>query len=97
MRAASSPPHRRDGAELSPHQVDALSGTLADPRATGTAAALGFGRLGAILSAFVGTAVIAAGGAQGYYGLLGGAMLGSAVMLLLLRKHIPAGARPIAS
>jgi AAHS family 4-hydroxybenzoate transporter-like MFS transporter len=66
-------------------------------RATGTAAALGFGRLGAILSAFVGTAVIAAGGAQGYYGLLGGAMLGSAVMLLLLRKHIPAGARPIAS
>lgn len=64
-------------------------------RATGTASALAFGRLGAILSAFVGTAVIAAGGARGYYGLLGGAMLGSALMLLLLRRHIPAGARPV--
>lgn len=64
-------------------------------RATGTASALAFGRLGAILSAFVGTAVIAAGGAQGYFGLLGGAMLGSALMLLLLRRHIPAGARPV--
>lgn len=63
-------------------------------RATGTASALGFGRLGAILSAFAGTAVIAAGGARGYYGLLGGAMLGSAIMLLVLRRHIPPGGRP---
>ena len=35
-------------------------------RATGTAATLAFGRLGAILSAFAGAAVITAGGASRY-------------------------------
>ena len=59
-------------------------------RATGTAAVLGFGRLGAILSAFVGAIVITAGGGAGYFGLLGASLAAAAVMLLFLRRHIPA-------
>ncbi|AON53387.1 MFS transporter [Herbaspirillum seropedicae] len=58
-------------------------------RATGTAAALAFGRLGAILSAFAGALVITQGGAAGYLAMLGGAMLMVFVALLVVRKHIP--------
>lgn len=58
-------------------------------RASGTAAALTVGRLGAILSAFAGAAVITAGGAGAYFGLLATAMLGVAVALLVVRDHIP--------
>ncbi|APW38772.1 MFS transporter [Rhodoferax koreense] len=58
-------------------------------RATGTASALAFGRLGAILSAFAGAAVITAGGSNAYLSLLGGAMLVALVALLALRRHIP--------
>src|SRR5690349_1262083 len=58
-------------------------------RATGTATALAFGRLGAILSAFAGAAVITAGGAWGYLGMLGVAMAGALVALMALRHHIP--------
>jgi len=59
-------------------------------RATGTASALAFGRLGAILSAFAGAAVITAGGANGYLIMLGVAMTGVAVALAVVRRHIPA-------
>ncbi len=58
-------------------------------RATGTASALAFGRLGAILSAFIGAAVITAGGAAGYLTMLGLAMAGVAVALAVLGRHIP--------
>ncbi len=58
-------------------------------RATGTAFALSFGRLGAILSAFVGAAVISAAGPGSYLDVLGFAMLGATLFLLLLRNHIP--------
>lgn len=58
-------------------------------RATGTACALAFGRLGAILSAFVGASVITLGGAQGYLALLGSVMLLALVALALVRRHIP--------
>ncbi|OEC46385.1 MFS transporter [Pseudomonas sp. 1D4] len=58
-------------------------------RATGTASALAFGRLGAILSAFVGASVITLGGAQGYLALLGSVMLLALVALALVRRHIP--------
>jgi AAHS family 4-hydroxybenzoate transporter-like MFS transporter len=58
-------------------------------RATGTASALAFGRLGAILSAFAGAMVITAGGAAGYMSLLGGAMLLALVALTAVRKHMP--------
>lgn len=59
-------------------------------RATGTASALAFGRLGAILSAFVGAAVITAGGAAAYLTMLGGAMILVFVALTVVRRHIPA-------
>jgi AAHS family 4-hydroxybenzoate transporter-like MFS transporter len=58
-------------------------------RATGTASAMAFGRLGAILSAFAGAAIISAGGAQAYFGMLGVAMSGVMIALMLVRNHIP--------
>jgi AAHS family 4-hydroxybenzoate transporter-like MFS transporter len=58
-------------------------------RATGTAGGLSFGRIGAILSAFLGAAVITAGGASGYLTLLGGSMFFVTIALLVVRRHIP--------
>ena len=58
-------------------------------RATGTASAMAFGRLGAILSAFAGAAVISAGGAAAYFGMLGVAMTGVMIALMLVKNHIP--------
>jgi AAHS family 4-hydroxybenzoate transporter-like MFS transporter len=58
-------------------------------RATGTASAMAFGRLGAILSAFAGAAIISAGGAEAYFGMLGIAMSGVMIALMLVRNHIP--------
>jgi len=58
-------------------------------RATGTACALAFGRLGAIMSAFAGAMVITAGGSAAYLGMLGSAMLAVLVALLFVRRHIP--------
>jgi AAHS family 4-hydroxybenzoate transporter-like MFS transporter len=59
-------------------------------RATGTASAMGFGRLGAILSAFAGAAVISAGGANAYFGMLALAMTGVMIALMVVKNHIPA-------
>jgi len=59
-------------------------------RATGTASALAFGRLGAILSAFAGAIVITGAGADGYLIMLGGAMAFVVLVLLMVRQHIPA-------
>jgi len=59
-------------------------------RATGTASAMAFGRLGAILSAFAGAAIISAGGAEAYFGMLGVAMVGVMIALMLVGNHIPA-------
>jgi AAHS family 4-hydroxybenzoate transporter-like MFS transporter len=61
-------------------------------RATGTASALAFGRVGAILSAFAGAAVITAGGAAGYLAMLGAAMAVVLVALAVVGRHIPKGA-----
>jgi AAHS family 4-hydroxybenzoate transporter-like MFS transporter len=58
-------------------------------RATGTASALAFGRLGAILSSFAGAAVITAGGAHAYLTLLGSAMVVTLFAMLIMRRHIP--------
>ena len=66
-------------------------------RATGTASALAFGRLGAILSAFVGAGVISAAGPGSFLTVLGLAMLGAAVSLLVLKHHIPPMPRVAAS
>lgn len=58
-------------------------------RATGTASALAFGRLGAIASAFAGAVVITAGGASSYLWMLGIAMAIVMVALMLVKRHIP--------
>jgi AAHS family 4-hydroxybenzoate transporter-like MFS transporter len=57
-------------------------------RVTGTAAALSFGRLGAILSSLVGAAMITGGGANAYLNLLGGSMVVTVLALALVRDHI---------
>lgn len=57
-------------------------------RATGTASGLTFGRLGAILSAFVGAAVLATSGLAGAFWILAGAMTIAAIALFLIRDHI---------
>ncbi len=59
-------------------------------RVTGTASALAFGRLGAILSSFVGTAMITAGGSVAYLNLLGGSMIITVIALAMVRNHIHA-------
>lgn len=66
-------------------------------RATGTASALAFGRLGAVLSSFAGAAVITAGGAHAYLTLLGSAMVITLVAMMVLGRHIPrvAGAEKV--
>ncbi|HTK35297.1 MAG TPA: MFS transporter [Caulobacteraceae bacterium] len=58
-------------------------------RATGTAAALTIGRLGSILSAFGGAAVMSYGGVPGYLAMLAAAMSVTFIALALLRGHIP--------
>lgn len=62
-------------------------------RATGTASALAFGRIGAILSAFAGAAVITATGGTGYLLMLGAAMTLVLLSLAVVRRHIPAKAK----
>ncbi|WP_298960664.1 MFS transporter [uncultured Methylobacterium sp.] len=57
-------------------------------RATGTAATLAVGRLGAILSAFAGAAMITAGGAFSYFALLGVAMVVALIALWTVRNQI---------
>src|SRR4051794_28151085 len=57
-------------------------------RATGTAATLAIGRLGAILSAFAGAAVITAGGASAYFTMLGLAMVCVLVALWMVKNQI---------
>lgn len=62
-------------------------------RATGTATALAVGRGGGIVSAFIGAAVITSGGASGFLGLLAATMVGAALAVLVVRRHIPSLAR----
>lgn len=61
-------------------------------RATGTASALAFGRIGAILSAFAGATIITATGATGYLAMLGIAFAFVLIALAVIKNHIP-GAR----
>jgi AAHS family 4-hydroxybenzoate transporter-like MFS transporter len=58
-------------------------------RARGSATAMTVGRLGAILSAFLGAAVITRGGAASYFTTLGVAMLGAMTALAIQPRHIP--------
>lgn len=58
-------------------------------RATGVAASLAIGRLGAIASAFVGASVIQAGSALNYVSVLAGCMLIALVAISMVNRHIP--------
>lgn len=64
-------------------------------RATGVAAALTVGRVGSILSAFLGAAALGGGGAA-YFNVLVLFMSGTLVGLALVRRHIPAAVRATA-
>jgi AAHS family 4-hydroxybenzoate transporter-like MFS transporter len=59
-------------------------------RATGTASALAFGRVGAILTSYIGPVVIAAGRGA-YFDVLALGMAGAFVGLAIVRHHIPGG------
>lgn len=61
---------------------------LTNVRTTGTGAALGIGRFGAILSSFVGAAVLSQG-PTAYYQMLAVAMAGCFLALSAVRRHIP--------
>lgn len=61
-------------------------------RATGVGAALGIGRLGAVLSTFLGAAALSNGGGSGYFALIAGAMAITLVALAILSRHIPRSA-----
>lgn len=58
-------------------------------RATGTAVTLSVGRLGAILSAFAGAAVITASGSFGYFAMLGTTMVVVLLALWSVKQQIP--------
>lgn len=58
-------------------------------RATGVGAAVGIGRLGAVLSSFLGAAVLAMGGGVGFFGMIAVALAGVFVALAVLRRHVP--------
>jgi len=58
-------------------------------RATGTASAFAFGRIGAVVSAFAGAAVISASGSSGYLLMWAIAMLVVFIALASVRNHIP--------
>jgi AAHS family 4-hydroxybenzoate transporter-like MFS transporter len=60
----------------------------ADVRTTGSGAALAVGRIGAILGSFGGAALVDAGG-RVYFAVLAVALVGTAICLALIRRHIP--------
>jgi MFS transporter, AAHS family, 4-hydroxybenzoate transporter len=62
-----------------------------DCRSTGVGWAVGTGRLGGIVSAFLGTAVLGLGWhADAFFAIVAGVMILAAAGLLLLRRHLPA-------
>lgn len=58
-------------------------------RATGVGAAVGVGRIGAVLSAFAGAAALGFGGGPAFFALVASAMASVFIALSLLRRHIP--------
>jgi AAHS family 4-hydroxybenzoate transporter-like MFS transporter len=61
-------------------------------RATGVGAALGIGRIGAVLSAFLGAIALSNGGGSGYFALIAVAMAVTLLALAMLSRHIPRSA-----
>jgi AAHS family 4-hydroxybenzoate transporter-like MFS transporter len=59
-------------------------------RATGTGSALAIGRVGGVISSFVGSYIIGLGGSSGYFGLVATCLVVSLVALALISRHVPA-------
>lgn len=57
-------------------------------RATGVGTAVAFGRAGAVVSGYVGSGVIDAGGAPAYFGAIAGMMTAAFVSLAAVRRHV---------
>jgi AAHS family 4-hydroxybenzoate transporter-like MFS transporter len=57
-------------------------------RATGVGASAGIGRLGAVLSSFIGAAVLSTAGAPGFYIVIALAMVTVAIAIALVRRHV---------
>ena len=68
----------------------------AETRSSGSGAALSVGRIGAIASSYA-AVPIAVVGAKGFYLALAVAMIGAAMALVLVRRHIPIRSRLVAS
>ena len=57
-------------------------------RATGSGAAIGVGRIGAVLSSFLGAAVLQMGGSDAFFSLIAITMAVTFIALALLDRHI---------
>ncbi len=62
-------------------------------RATGVGLSAGIGRVGAVLSSFIGAAALSGFGPVGFYYVVAAAMAVTAIALLLVRRHIPPSAK----
>jgi len=60
-------------------------------RSTGVGVALAWGRLGAMLGAFISPFILQSGGSAGYFGLVGGSLVMAFLMVLVITRHAPAG------
>lgn len=61
-------------------------------RSTGVGSAVGFGRIGAVLSSFLVPVALQWSGNAGYFTLIAASVLVSLLALALLQRHVPAGA-----
>ncbi len=60
-------------------------------RSTGVGGALGFGRVGAVLSSYLVPAALMWSGSSGYFLLIAVSLLFSLLALALIKRHVPAG------
>ena len=59
-------------------------------RATGVGAAVAFGRMGAVMTGFVGTWAVDYGGTHAFFGVVAGMMVVTFITLASVRRHVPA-------
>jgi len=62
-------------------------------RSTGVGSAVGFGRIGAVLSSFLVPVALQWNGIAGYFTLIAAALVVSLLSLAVLKRHVPAGVR----
>jgi MFS transporter, AAHS family, 4-hydroxybenzoate transporter len=58
-------------------------------RATGVGTAVAFGRVGGVLSPWIGSWALESGGSSRYFGLIAAAMVCAVAALATIRSHIP--------